>query len=207
MALLATVKVSGVTNLHDARYCAGMGVNMVGFPLTADAATEGAGVSKEQFEEIAGWLSGVRFVGETNGLQLVDLHGYSLDLVQVEGASDLAEYSSADAPIILRLAPQSDGTLDLAAVRATMERAAIQVEYFLLESEKEALSAAEREGLAAICADFPVLLGYGFTAQTVKDVLETVQPAGLALRPGKEIQVGVNDFDALADVLEAIEVD
>ena len=33
MALKTFVKISGVNNLSDARYCAGMGVNQLGFNI------------------------------------------------------------------------------------------------------------------------------------------------------------------------------
>ena len=54
--LKTLVKVSAITNLSDARYCAGMGVDLLGFPLGK--------ISIDQFTEIRNWLAGVQIVGE-----------------------------------------------------------------------------------------------------------------------------------------------
>ena len=61
MALKTFVKISAINNLSDARYCAGMGVDMLGFALEP---TNPDSISPEKYTEIIGWLSGVKFVGE-----------------------------------------------------------------------------------------------------------------------------------------------
>ncbi len=58
MALAARVKVSGIKDLSNARYCAGMGVYMLGFDVAEITAT--------QLHEIRNWLSGVLIVVETH---------------------------------------------------------------------------------------------------------------------------------------------
>ena len=61
MALRTFVKINGITNLTDARYCSGMYVDLLGFTFE-----EGADrlVSTTTFKEISGWVSGVDFVAE-----------------------------------------------------------------------------------------------------------------------------------------------
>ena len=61
MALKTTVKVSKVNNLSDARYCAGMGVNQLGFNIEPDHENY---TDPKSFKELADWVSGVEFVGE-----------------------------------------------------------------------------------------------------------------------------------------------
>ena len=56
--LKTKVKVSSIENLSDARYCAGMGVEWLGFPLAMPV---------EKLEEIRNWLAGVQIVGECIG--------------------------------------------------------------------------------------------------------------------------------------------
>jgi hypothetical protein len=58
--LKTKVKVSSIENLSDARYCAGMGVEWLGFPLA---------MPLEKFAEIRNWLAGVQIVGEASGLK------------------------------------------------------------------------------------------------------------------------------------------
>ena len=53
MSLKTLVKVGGVTNLSDARYCAGMGVAILGFcpePSRPDY------VDLDKFKEITNWI-------------------------------------------------------------------------------------------------------------------------------------------------------
>jgi phosphoribosylanthranilate isomerase len=60
--LTRTVKISNVTNLSDARYCAGMGVEMLGFSIDEDSPNY---ISPKKFEDICSWLAGVTLVAET----------------------------------------------------------------------------------------------------------------------------------------------
>ncbi len=79
MALKTLVKVSGVNNLSNARYCAGMGVEMLGFDMDA--------MSIEQFNEIRNWVAGVKIVGETKEIDiekvLEKIANFKPDLVEI----------------------------------------------------------------------------------------------------------------------------
>ena len=55
MPLKTFVKVGSITNLSDARYCAGMMVDMLGFRSVEGQ--EGY-IKPAQFQEIRGWISG-----------------------------------------------------------------------------------------------------------------------------------------------------
>ena len=67
MALKVPVKVSGVSNLSDARYCAGMGVHWLGFSIKPDSPNY---CSPEQFQEIASWVEGVSHVAEAHDMSI-----------------------------------------------------------------------------------------------------------------------------------------
>ncbi len=66
MPLKTVVKVGQVTTLNEARYCAGMGVDMLGF-----VAVEGQAhyLAPELYQEIRGWISGPSIVAEVFGLK------------------------------------------------------------------------------------------------------------------------------------------
>ncbi len=51
--LKTKVKVSKVTNLSEARYCAGMGVDFLSFPVSS--------VDPKTYQEITGWVAGPLF--------------------------------------------------------------------------------------------------------------------------------------------------
>ena len=53
MALKTFVKVSGINNLSDARYCSGMEVNQLGFSIEPSSPNY---TDPEKFKEIKGWL-------------------------------------------------------------------------------------------------------------------------------------------------------
>ena len=54
LSMLKTkVKVSKVTNLSEARYCAGMGVDFLSFPVSS--------VDPKTYQEITGWVAGPLF--------------------------------------------------------------------------------------------------------------------------------------------------
>ena len=56
--LKTQVKVSSITNLSDARYCAGMGVDLLGFPIQE--------ISLEKFTEI---LKQILAINKKNSLK------------------------------------------------------------------------------------------------------------------------------------------
>ena len=85
MALKSFVYVSEVDNLSDARFAAGMGVDLVGFKL--DPNHENA-LNKAKFDEISEWIAGVKIVGEFGNTppdQLTELlDAYKLDYLLIE---------------------------------------------------------------------------------------------------------------------------
>ena len=60
MSLKAKVKVGRVTNLSEARYCAGMGVDLLGFPVG-----EG-GLEPEEYRKMIDWIAGPELVLEAH---------------------------------------------------------------------------------------------------------------------------------------------
>jgi phosphoribosylanthranilate isomerase len=75
MSLVKQVKVGNITNLSEARYCAGMGVDYLSFPT--------AGVDPKTFKEITGWVSGPKFGIETESNDVESIELYAPDFVVV----------------------------------------------------------------------------------------------------------------------------
>src|ERR1044071_6406214 len=63
MSLKAKVKVGRVTNLSEARYCAGMGVDMLGFPVGVE------GIKPEEYRRMIEWIAGPELVLEAHYLK------------------------------------------------------------------------------------------------------------------------------------------
>ncbi len=206
MSLQTTVKISNVTNLSDARYCAGMGVDLLGFSMDADSPNY---VNPTRFAEIRSWVAGVHIVGETTSTDPDEIETllttYQPDLLQVEEAAMLPYLSRFGKPLMLHIS-LSQLTLDqLETLLATTHA---DVEYFLIDSPATVqLNEELKAAIKPLSVRYPILLGFGASAETVQALLAELPAAGLALTGGDETAPGNRDFGDLMDVLEAIEVD
>lgn len=209
MALKTLVKINKANNLSDARYCAGMGVEFMGFCLDP---TNEQSVMPEKFNEITGWISGVKLVGEfyeSSPLIIKELlDSYKLDYIQVADADILEYLAQLDIPLILQV--NMSKINEIADLEALLKHHKDEVAYFLLiEEEAETDKTLDKllPEIDKFAQVYPILLGYGIDADNVLSILENTSIAGIALEGGHEIKPGYKDFDALADVLEKIEID
>lgn len=196
MALKTFVKVSGVNNLSDARYCSGMEVNQLGFSVEPNNPNY---TDSEKFNEIKGWLSGVAYVGEIDKDSTVDIATiktqYDLDAIQVATPAQVAEAASLGLPVILNI--------DVAMItESLLSSVKDRVDYFLIQS---AFAGEISPDILALADQFPLVMAYGFNAETVGNLLGKVK--GVSLQGGDEISPGLRDFDEMIDILEALEID
>lgn len=211
MALQTIVKISNVTNLSDARYCAGMGVDMLGFSMDAGAPEY---VDPKKFADIRSWVAGVQIVGETTATdpkiigQLLDT--YQPDLLQVEEAGLLPYLSTLRTPHDdLRLILRADlAQLTLDQLETLINTSAGGAEYILLDSNGPIhLDDELKAVLWQLATRHPILLGTGISAQTVHALLANLPVRGIALSGGHEEQQGNKELGELMDILEALEVE
>ncbi|UHG89224.1 N-(5'-phosphoribosyl)anthranilate isomerase [Spirosoma oryzicola] len=204
MALATLVKISNVTNLSDARYCAGMGVDMLGFSMDTESPDY---VDPKKFEEIKSWVAGVQIVGETASTdpETIEslLETYQPDLLQVDEAALLPYLGTFGKPLILRV---DLSLLTLDQLDSLLQTGAAGAEYVLLESKAPLHLDAELKGaLQRIANRHSVLLGTGISAQNVHELLAELPVRGIALSGGDEERPGNKEFGELMDILEAIE--
>ncbi len=185
MALATFVKISGVNNLSDARYCAGMEVNQLGFNIEPDHENY---ISPQDFKELADWVSGVEFVGEieksTNIDQLIEEYG--LDAIEIHSLDQMDAAVATGLKVIFKSSDPSE-----IATAANHP----QLDYCILEGSA---SGIDNKG---------ILVTEGFTADNIKSFVEDHGLKGIAMQGGNEIRPGFKDFDELADILEALDVD
>ena len=192
MALKTFVKVSGVNNLSDARYCAGMLVDQLGFNVEAvhDNYTD-----PKAFKEISDWLSGVDFVAEvedeTTNLSTIK-EAYNVQVIQIESIDQIEVASELGLDVIYK-------TKDLDEAVNIWNSFGDKLSYILLETQSEVSSIQSQV--------FPLVIQGSFSVSIIHTLLENIQPHGIALVGGDEIRPGYKDFDALADILEALEID
>jgi phosphoribosylanthranilate isomerase len=206
LMLTRTVKISNVTNLSDARYCAGMGVEMLGFSIDEDSPNY---IAPKKFEDICSWLAGVTLVAETamdNPTSiLAALNKYPVHAVQVE-EPDLLNYlnSELNLPLILRI---SVDTYEAGEISSILSRYEGDVTHFLLESDNNAeLTEEWMQVLGNLSAEYPILIGFGLDNEySVSALTELFPQIGIALRGSEEIRPGYKDFGSMMDILEALE--
>ncbi len=73
--LITKVKVGQVTNLSEARYCAGMGVDFLSFPISS--------IDPKMYQEITGWVAGPKFGVEVDNGSLSTINEYKPDFLVV----------------------------------------------------------------------------------------------------------------------------
>ena len=195
MALKTFVKVSGVNNLSDARYCAGMGVNQIGFNIEENHTNY---TDPQSFKELSDWVSGVEFVGEIESEESAGkinslIENYEFQAIQVASQALINEAAETGKEVIFYTTSAEE------AKNVATEYGA-QLAYILLESENLDLL----EDISSQCA---VIIASGFNADNLDDVLNQYNPKGIALKGSDEIRPGFKDFDEMADILEALDAD
>lgn len=206
MALKTFVKISNVTNLSDARYCAGMGVDLLGFSMDADSAEY---VEPKKFGEIRGWVAGVQIVGETTATDpdLIEqlLETYQPDVLQIGEAALLPYLITFDKAIILRV---DLAQLTLDQLNTLFQTSVTGADYILLESNGSPhLDTDLKITLQRLAARYPILLGTGIAGSNIHDILTDLPVRGIALSGGDEERPGNKEFGELMDILEALEVE
>ena len=104
MSLKTRVKVSGVTNLSDARYCAGMMVNYLGFNVNEQSDNF---LSATDFIEISEWVSGVSFVAECENMNVEEVleavTNYGVTYVESDSLDVIQELIKQELKCILNI--------------------------------------------------------------------------------------------------------
>ncbi|MGE0588132.1 MAG: hypothetical protein AB7O48_06125 [Cyclobacteriaceae bacterium] len=195
MSLKTKVIVGNITNLSDARYCAGMGVDLLSFPV-GNASNQ---ISLATFLEISEWVAGPSYAIEmTNDVDQ--------DLLQKVTELEVIEYvrvKAADLSVLSTLRNKKV-IVDVNASEWGEQKDAIlnMKPAFLVwhSSSGELENAIEANHLV------PVLFSMNAVLNT-SDNFSSWPVAGIALTGTAEDKPGQKDYEALADILELLEAD
>ncbi|PRY87213.1 phosphoribosylanthranilate isomerase [Mongoliibacter ruber] len=207
MALKTFVKISAVNNLSDARYCAGMQVNLMGFNLEENNKNY---ISPEKFKEITDWLSGLEYIAEFEHTHperiLTHIQEYDgFQYIQIEEEIHLKMLVNTEYGIILKQTVNTISDLeDLIKKTASYQQYQVTL---LLVSEELPLDDTAMEKIKTLAEGCQVLLGFGLKSDSVEEIVEKTKVKGIAMEGGDEIKPGLKDFDELADILESLEIE
>ena len=197
MALRVKVKVGRINNLSDARYCAGMGIEWIGFNINPDSPNY---ISPEKFSEIKGWLAGVKLIGEFGSASaktiLLQAEKYELDGIEIS-RDEIVQDLFLNLPIFLNI--NMENTDNLIRIMSTNKD---NVDYFLLQSKDE-----KKQDLAIdLASQFPIILGFGISKNSLEHLLRQ-NFAGFSISDNNDSKSGFKDLDQLASILEALEIE
>lgn len=190
MSLKTKVKAGNITNLSDARYCAGMGVDWLGFP--ADS------IDPKTFAEITGWVTGPQFVLELSAGAIPEsLSEYGVDIIQVN-YQHLQKSILFNHQLIVTL-PLTDWNLAKAELIKNKHR----IQQILLLN----LTGNKTEDgniLTEIAAHTDVLISLDACPYSLQEILD-FPITGINIAGNSELKPGLKDYTELADVLEQLE--
>lgn len=205
----------GIGNLTDARFFASWEVDWLGFNFDPGSAQY---ISPVKAAAIREWISGPSIVG-LFGLSTpeeVALAGGITDLdaamVSMFADPQIITQLPGRTPLIVEVVADAD--TDLTAVRATMDQWAPFTSLFVLDFLKNGIHWDDigqghpmgALALRQLCADYPILLSMDFSPTSVRQIAEKVRPEGFCLQGSEEEKPGYKAFDAVEELLEALEV-
>jgi len=205
------LKVCGITDLADARYLAGEGVDYLGFIQHEDSPRY---ISPSLVRQMLDWLYGPESVGvfvnksadEVNAV--ADEAGF--DYVQLHGEESPETCAAIDLPIIKAIRVRHDASSD--HLRAMMQRYEDQVQHFLLDTHNSSVWGGTGESFnwrlaRELSSEYSIFLAGGIDAENVERAVQTMRPYAIDLSSGLEDAPGEKSFakiDAFLDAFQAV---
>ena len=197
------LKICGITNLADARYCAGAGADYLGFIQYERSPRY---IAPKVAHDIIEWIYGSETVGvfvnaavdEVN--EAVDTAGF--DLAQLHGDESPWECSQIQVPVIKAFRVKPDTNLD--RLRGSIEEYMPFVQHILLDThhpDQYGGTGATFDWSIAqkLAPDYPLFLAGGISTENLQSAVELVQPFGVDVSSSLEASPGLKDMDKLMD--------
>lgn len=205
MSLRTSVIVSGINNLSDARYCAGMGVDIISFNLKLDSKQR---VSSEELKEILGWVAGVKVAGQFERARPDVINEYAaefnLDYIQLDTPYLIDEIDEIAVPVILKVFINKD-TVESELLEMLELYSSVVDSFLIYSSDFDTIDETNTKLLKSISKAYPIYIGFGLDNGNINTIIKTIKPKGIGLLGGNEIKPGLKDFDELQDILEELE--
>ncbi len=181
MTLKTTVAVGNITNLSEARYCAGMGVQYLCFPAHR--------VNPKTFQDITGWVNGPTFM---------------VDVSQIENVRQAMDAYATDHWLLSQIqwsqSHFSEGKkifLDMRSDVSPMKIDPSQLSFIVIREEQLPVFPREMGEKLLVTGDTKSLISK----------IERDEVKGIWLEGTEEERPGLKDYSNLETVLERLEVD
>lgn len=200
------LKVCGITELEDARYCAGAGADYLGFVQHEDSPRY---IAPRQAAEIIEWVHGPEpvgvFVNESAETVNQTAAEAGFALAQLHGHEPPALCAEVEPPVIKAVRVVHDASAT--QLRAVMEPYAAHADFFLLDTHSTSLWGGTGESFnwrlaRELSADFPLFLAGGIDADNVEEAVRTMRPYAVDLSSSLESEPGKKDFDKMERFFE-----
>lgn len=201
------LKICGITTLADARYCAGAGVDYLGFILYPGSPRY---IPVPEAGAIIEWLYGPEAVGVFVNASADDINraieeaGFSC--AQLSGDESPELCGQIQSTVIKTIHVKEDDTEE--TLRQQFERYADVVDYYLLDTKRA--GAWGGTGVAfdwslgkTLAKTYPIFFAGGIHAENVSTLLNETTPYAIDLSSSLESEPGVKDFDKINAFMEA----
>ena len=195
------IKICGLKTLADARFCAGAGVDYLGFIQHPPSPRY---IPPDEAKEIKEWLHGPRTVGVFVNTDAETVNTSSetagFDLVQLHGDESPSYCRRMSLPVIKAWTVRPKDTVrSLARILSAYENC---VEAFLLDTWHPELAGGtgktfDWDVARDLAKDFRIILAGGLGPANVKEAIHSVSPWGIDVSSGLESAPGVKDFDLI----------
>ena len=188
--LKTKVKAGNITNLSDARYCAGMGVDWLGFPIDS--------IDPKTFKEITSWVTGPQFVLEIGTGSIPVLSDYPVNILQI-AYHQVKASESLNQSLIVSL-PAIDWPVAKSELIKSKDR------ILMLVMDLTGSQDIDKLILKEIASHFEVLVNLEACPYSLGEILD-FRIAGINISGNQELKPGLKDYTELAVVLEQLESD
>ena len=177
------VLVNGISNLSDARYCAGMFVDYLSFELNPSHPDY---IALDKVIEIKNWLSGVKIGGRLtewpDNLTETNWTDLALDFIIINNADNRTKALTLVDELFFEVGQEQ---VDLSKYKNILANAGVFESMETLHSS--------------------VFVGPDVTLDMMDSLLANENIAGIALKGNHEERPGESSYEDLMDVLEALE--
>ena len=203
MPLKTFVKISNISNLSDARYCAGMGVDLLGFNIDPSSPDS---ISPENFKEITEWIAGIKLAGEFSQATYEDIKlimlDFNLDAIEVMDIDLVEKVGLQGKPVYYKKVIKSID--DIERIKPELSYLDQLAEAVVFKCDDPTLFEELDQKLSYYAGNLRLIKGYGIM-EADPEYLGKFK--GIELEGSEEERPGFKDYGKVMDVLEELEED